>query len=93
AKEALGRSLRVLIVDDEDIYRQALAASFARTLDLTNAVVLRMAANSDQAVELAQKAGYDLVITDVDMGPASLNGFDLVARLRTMPTASAAQAL
>ena len=82
--KALGRSLRVLIVDDEDIYRQALAATFARTPELTNALVVRMAADSDQALAMASKAGYDLVITDVDLGLASKNGFELVQALRSM---------
>ena len=84
--KTLGRSLRVLIVDDEDIYRQALAATFARTPELTNALVVRMAADSDQAMAMAMasKASYDLVITDVDMGPNSRNGFELVQVLRSM---------
>ncbi len=85
ATKAIGRSLRVLIVDDEDVYRQGLAGSLARTPELNNALVIRMAADSHQALDLCTRAGYDLIITDVDMGPASLCGFDLVEQLRGVP--------
>ena len=77
----MGRSLRILIIDDEDVFRQSLAASLNRTPELSNSLVIRMASGSKQALDLVAKSNYDLVICDVDMGAQSLNGFDLVADL------------
>ncbi|MCX6111175.1 MAG: hybrid sensor histidine kinase/response regulator [Proteobacteria bacterium] len=81
ANKMMARSLRILIVDDEDVFRQSIAASLNRTPDLSNSLVIRMASGSKQALNLVAKSNYDLVICDVDMGAQSLNGFDLVADL------------
>jgi len=86
--QEMGRSLRVLIVDDEDVYRQSLATSLSRTPELSNGLVVRIAAGSKQALGLLQKSSYDLVICDVDMGADSLNGFGLVKTLRSLKGAT-----
>lgn len=78
--KAKGRSLKVLVVDDESIYRAALASSLARTPDLASAVSVAEA--QDGAEGLAKLlAQPDLVITDVDMGH-QVDGFDLVEAMR-----------
>ncbi len=82
AKEGLGRLLRVLVVDDEAIYRSAVAAYFGRTSELLAAVSLTQASNAAEALGAIRQDGFDLVITDVDMGLQSLDGFDLVRGLR-----------
>jgi signal transduction histidine kinase len=84
ASDQIGRPLRVLVVDDEIIYRHTLTSCLAWTAELKQALSFQQAANSDEALGFAKGHAYDLVITDVDMGPHSLNGFELVQELRAI---------
>ena len=95
AREKLGRPLRVLVVDDEAVYRSALAADLSRSSELGSAIEVVQADDYQAALQAIQHADspeeglwaptgtpFDLVITDVDMGADSLNGFDLVRAMR-----------
>ncbi len=82
ASSRLGRPLNIMIVDDEEIYRCALSAALSRTPELVAAVTVYQPDGSNAALDLLSKVVFDLIITDVDMGGNSLNGFDLVHRLR-----------
>ena len=77
-----GRPIRVLAVDDEQVYRDALASYLDRTPELRQAIGLVQAVNSDEAIKVANGGTIDLIIFDVDMGQDSLNGFELVRELR-----------
>ncbi|MEI8026323.1 MAG: hybrid sensor histidine kinase/response regulator [Pseudomonadota bacterium] len=79
---SIGRALQVLIVDDESIYRSALVSHMTRTPELSKALVLTQADSSTGALQAVGDQEYDLIITDVDMGKMSLNGFELVTELR-----------
>ena len=81
-RERLGRPLRVLVVDDEAVYRNALAAYLNRTPELVQSITIATASNAEGALEALHGQAFDLVITDVDMGPESLDGFELVRELR-----------
>ena len=79
--KAKGRPIRVLVVDDETIYRSALASSLARTTELATAATVMEA--SDYVAGIASLRGEpDLVITDIDMGH-EVDGFDLVKAMRS----------
>jgi signal transduction histidine kinase/DNA-binding response OmpR family regulator len=82
ALTAANRTLHILIVDDEAIYRSALSTFLTRTEVLGCHVTLTQAQDSDEALKALSSRTYDLVVTDVDMGVSSLNGFDLVSELR-----------
>ena len=82
ALHATGRNLRVLIVDDEAIYRSALSTFLTRTEALSGLLTVIQTENSEDALKALSTQDYDLVITDVDMGALSINGFELVAELR-----------
>jgi signal transduction histidine kinase/CheY-like chemotaxis protein len=79
---ATKRCLRVLIIDDEAIYRSALAAHLTRTPELTSALNITQLEGSLGALQAISKQPFDLIITDVDMGTTSLDGFELVKELR-----------
>jgi DNA-binding NtrC family response regulator len=53
-----------------------------RTEALGGHLTITQTQDSDDALEALSSQNYDLVITDVDMGPSSLNGFELVSELR-----------
>ena len=79
---ATGRTLKLLIVDDEAIYRGALSSFLTRTPELANAVEITQADGTIAALQAVSERDFDLIITDVDMGAASLDGFELVRELR-----------
>ena len=84
AYEQNGRPVRVLVVDDESIYRHVLMSCLGWTAELRQALTFQLAANSEEAIGFAKGQAFDLVITDVDMGAHSLNGFELVRELRAI---------
>jgi signal transduction histidine kinase/DNA-binding NarL/FixJ family response regulator len=84
----LGRPLRVLVIDDESIYRGALASFLTRTPELDRALQLTLADGSESALEASGKTNFDLIVTDVDMGSSSLDGFELVRELRRLGSKS-----
>jgi signal transduction histidine kinase len=75
--------LGVLFVDDESIYRSGLSSWIEDTNELKTRIKIHHAKNSDQALKIVGENPIDLIVTDIDMGPNSLNGFDLVNQLRT----------
>jgi signal transduction histidine kinase/DNA-binding NarL/FixJ family response regulator len=78
----LGRTLRVLVVDDELVYRSSLAAYLHRTPELEQVMTVAQAASSDEALAMLSSETFDLIVTDVDLDATSLDGFELVATLR-----------
>lgn len=76
-------SLHLLLVDDESIYRSALAAWIEDSPELRAICTIHHGKNSSEALQIIKKHTIHLIITDIDMGPASLNGFELVKELRT----------
>jgi signal transduction histidine kinase len=74
--------LGIHIVDDEGVYRNSLAALLNRFEDLKGHVELSFSVNSSQALNAAMKSPA-LIIQDVDLGPHSLNGYELVAAYRS----------
>jgi CheY-like chemotaxis protein len=82
ACDKLGRALRVLVIDDEAVYRGGLAAYLSRTTELEAAILLAQADGSEAAFIAVGAEGFDLIITDVDMGNDSLDGFALVRKFR-----------
>lgn len=82
--QALGRPINVLVVDDEPMYSSAIASSLARTPDLATSIQVVQATHGWEALERADSRP-DLIITDVDLGAASMDGFELVRSLRRLP--------
>ena len=70
------KQVRVLVVDDEALARERIAALVTSTPDLT---LVGQATNGLEALDLIESLGPDLVLLDVDM--PELSGFDVVATL------------
>jgi CheY-like chemotaxis protein len=81
AIEALGRPLSVLIVDDEEFYRDALTATL-EALVPGGKLRIRGAADQTAALSTWHDINPALVLCDVDLGPMSANGFEVVAQLK-----------
>ena len=79
--QRLKNPLSILVVDDEGVYRNSIAALVNRSEDLKKHINLSFAINSAQALEAAQVA-WALVIQDVDLGKDSINGYEVLRALR-----------
>jgi CheY-like chemotaxis protein len=74
----------VLLVDDEAVYRNGLVALVQRSTNLAGRVNVRCARDANEALAAVAEAQRppDLLIQDVDLGPASQDGFEVVRELR-----------
>jgi CheY-like chemotaxis protein len=84
-----GRVFRVLVVDDEALYRNALFAHLTGGAELASLVDVTLAKNADEAMAYAENCLRencipDLMILDVDLGRQSQNGFDTIRAIRGM---------
>jgi signal transduction histidine kinase/ActR/RegA family two-component response regulator len=82
AHAGFGRALTVMIADDEEIYRSGLASYLTRTSGLRESIHITECNDADAAIGAAKACDFDLIITDIDMGSMSLDGFEVVRRLR-----------
>jgi len=73
------QDIRILIVDDHDLVREALVAKLSQQKGF---LIVGQAAGSDEAVEKAAAAQPDVLLTDVDM--PGLNCFDAARRIATL---------
>ena len=73
--------LKILVVDDEGVYRNSLAALINRSNDLKEHVALLFAKNSHEALD-GVAASPALIIQDVDLGVNSLSGYEVLKTLR-----------
>jgi signal transduction histidine kinase/ActR/RegA family two-component response regulator len=78
----LKMSLGILIVDDESIYRAGLARWIDSSQVLVESCAVYHASNSAEALHILRENPIHLVITDLDLGPNSLNGLDLLQKIR-----------
>lgn len=77
----LGRRLRVIVVDDEDIYRQILLQKLGSWPHLREEIDVTAASGDSSFLELSQRDKADLYILDLDLGGV-LTGLDLTRMLR-----------
>jgi two-component system response regulator AlgR len=68
--------VRVLVVDDQDAYRRAVAAVVAET---NGFVVVGSVATGEESLEAAREIGPDLVLMDVNL--PGIDGIEATARL------------
>ena len=72
-----GKSRRVLVVDDDDVFRNRLCRALAQREWEVNA-----APNGSEAITIAQGGNHDLALVDLRM--PGIDGIDVVERLREL---------
>lgn len=80
--ERQGVPARVLVVDDEPVYVESLAASVRGDGELARSVHVTSVRDAASALDAAAAWKPDLVICDADLGHSPVDGFTLVRRLR-----------
>lgn len=74
-----GKPVRMLLVDDDLDLRVLIAALAEQSW---KGVVLELAADGRQAIEMVNGGGYDIVLTDVQM--PGLDGYETAAAIRQL---------
>jgi CheY-like chemotaxis protein len=74
-------NLKVLVLDDDEIYRETIRSHFQSSKVLREKVVLQDASTSHSALEMAKEKKYDLVILDYDLRSLT-NGLQVANKIR-----------
>ena len=72
--------VRVLLVEDEPLYRELLISAFE--LRLPDVTIVASCGSAEEAIPMAAEAGVDVLLTDVDLGPG-MTGVELGVHLRS----------
>lgn len=78
----LGRKIKVLLVDDEPVYRTILAEQIRRSPKVDECVEILEADNGPDARRLARQHSLDFIVMDVDLGTGIENGFSVASAIR-----------
>jgi signal transduction histidine kinase/CheY-like chemotaxis protein len=74
--------LNILVFDDDLFYARALTEHVLGDKILNNLVSVTIEETSQRVLTPCPEEKFSLIICDVDMGPESLNGYEIVRRLR-----------
>ncbi len=80
--QQLSRHLRVLVVDDEALYRNALCTHLNENKEHASRLQVFTAPNPEEAEAILENNTVDLAIIDVDLGAGTRSGLDLLASER-----------
>ena len=69
------QSLKVLVVDDEDLIREAIATLLVKFFE-----VVSTAKNGAEALELLENNSYDILFTDIQM--PIMDGWELIQKIK-----------
>jgi signal transduction histidine kinase/CheY-like chemotaxis protein len=78
------KSFSVLIIDDEPFYCAALSQYIYTSPGLTELALITEVSHSRDAINAVKTTDFDLIIMDIDLGPSSLSGFELVKTMRNI---------
>ena len=77
------RILRILIVDDEGVYRNSLASILNKPVELRNVTKVEFAHDAGQALSaISREPLTQLVVLDVDLGSQSVGGYEALLAMR-----------
>ncbi|MBF0440683.1 MAG: response regulator [Oligoflexales bacterium] len=77
-----GKKLRVAVIDDEAVYRNAIKDMFEKHEDLNDLIEADFFETSEPLLKAFSVNPYDFLICDIDLGPASINGYEILKIIR-----------
>lgn len=80
----VGRKMRILVLDDEEIYRHLIADRAERLSSKVDCIAIEFAVSAAEALDKATAEAPDAVILDLDLGDGELDGFGVLRKLREM---------
>ena len=72
--------LKILIVDDEPLFRSSLRNMIAGISELRGYLEIIEVSSGEEALKLAEKDSFPYVISDIDMGEENMDGFEFTKR-------------
>ncbi|MBF0440447.1 MAG: hybrid sensor histidine kinase/response regulator [Oligoflexales bacterium] len=78
----LGRNLNVAVIDDEAVYRSSVKSLLERQDDLGKIIDSEFFASSEPLLNAFETKEFDILICDIDLGPNSLNGYEILKEVR-----------
>ena len=82
-REKSNEKIKVLIFDDDQSYGRSLAAHITGDREISDFVDVTIELSSARVLDPCPDDRFDLIICDVDLGEDSLNGYEIVRRLRS----------
>jgi CheY-like chemotaxis protein len=76
------RPLSILVIDDEPLYTNLIKDIIQRVEEINPFIEVMAAKDGHGGLELAESIRPDIVIVDVNLGPDSPDGFQVVRKLR-----------
>ncbi|MBF0440572.1 MAG: hybrid sensor histidine kinase/response regulator [Oligoflexales bacterium] len=80
--QELGRKIKIAIIDDEAVYRNSLKELIEKNDNVKNYVESRFFSSSSSLLEAFSSESFDFLICDIDLGPDSLDGYEILRRIR-----------
>jgi len=77
-----GSPVRMLVVDDEKMHRDRIADLIGQIPEFDECICLDFASDSRAALSMLGDNTPDMIISDLHLGPSSLDGFGLARQLR-----------
>jgi len=77
-----GRPFQIQIIDDDLLYAQSVGNLVQEGGLLASLIDVAFAPDAATGIVAAQKTSPDLILCDIDLGPGSPNGFEVVTELR-----------
>lgn len=77
------RKIKILVTDDEPLYRNIIRKHFSENTLLADKIELCFASSCQESVALDKQNKFHIIIMDIDLGEESLDGFDTVTNLRS----------
>lgn len=77
------RKIKILIVEDEVLYQNILIRQLGKNKQLEEKIDLYLTKSGEEAVDMEKVNDYDVILIDVDLGNAKMNGFETVKALRS----------
>jgi DNA-binding NarL/FixJ family response regulator len=82
-REKSSDKIKILIFDDDQSYGRSLAAHLIGDREISEFVDVTIELSSERVLDPCPDDKFDLIICDVDLGEDSLNGYEIVRRLRS----------
>ncbi|MGI0119735.1 ATP-binding response regulator [Zooshikella sp. RANM57] len=79
----INNKIKILVTDDEPLYRNIIRKHFSENSLLANKIELCFAASCQESVTLDKQYNFHIIIMDIDLGEDNVDGFDTVTKLRS----------
>jgi len=77
-----GQPIRVLLADDEEIYKRSVKSKLNSSQELSSLITIVTVDSGERALKASVDGAFDVILMDVDFGKNGIDGFEVVRQLR-----------